>query len=123
MRYLNSLEGNKKNFEEAQAKWDPKLIEIIKRTLQLKKVIKDTQSHAFSRNVKHCVTCAHLDPDKKCIRHIEVTLNQNPEFLSRWRGVGVTCVPHDQQMKPRKVGKHFYLSDTDLTCISLESES
>lgn len=97
------ITGNAHNFAGIQKNWDPTILLIVKQTLSLRVLLKEIDAHAHDSEVKHCSRCAKEQPEKRCVQHIDVTLNLDPMFIEQWKGVGVSKVPKQEQMKPRKV--------------------
>ncbi|KAF9070803.1 hypothetical protein BDP27DRAFT_1419576 [Rhodocollybia butyracea] len=107
MAYLGDLQKNQHNWKNVQESWPEILQVIIQETLDLRKVMRETDQYAHARNPKpqDCKLCANKTPDQKCVQEVQVVLNQDPAFVAQWRGVGVTKVPQSDQMKPRPAKK------------------
>lgn len=71
--------------------------------MELRELIKDVDDENHRPDVLHCSRCAQESPEKRCVQRVEVELNTDPMFVKRWEGVGVTKVPLEERMKPRKV--------------------
>ncbi|KAF9026085.1 hypothetical protein BDP27DRAFT_1376340 [Rhodocollybia butyracea] len=87
MKYLNNIGGNTHNLAGIRTTWDPTILLIVEQTLLLRDLLKDLDAQP---------------PQKRCVQRIDVTLNEKPEFISQWRGVGISKVPPEQQMKPQR---------------------
>ncbi|KAF9068231.1 hypothetical protein BDP27DRAFT_1364257 [Rhodocollybia butyracea] len=105
MKYLKDLTGNAHNFSGIRETWDPTILLIVEETLLLRGFLEELDVHAHNPEVKHCSKCTEQPMEKRCVQHVNVTLNEEPEFISRWTGVGVSKVPTEQQMKPRREPK------------------
>ncbi|KAF9070673.1 hypothetical protein BDP27DRAFT_1419696 [Rhodocollybia butyracea] len=102
MKYLNEIVENTHNLSGIRKTWDPTILLIVEQTLVLRNLLKDLDAQVHDPEVKHCSKCTDQPTEKRCVQHINVTLNEEPGFISRWKGVGVSKVPTEQQMKPRQ---------------------
>jgi hypothetical protein len=105
MTYLGDLQKNQHGWKIVQESWPETLQVIVQETLDLRKVMRETDQYAHARNPKpqECKLCANETPDQKCVQEVQVVLNNDPAFVDQWSGVGVTKVPPSDQMKPRPV--------------------
>ncbi|KAF8825631.1 hypothetical protein HHX47_DHR6000259 [Lentinula edodes] len=102
MQYLQVQRLNQRQWDRAKREWNEIIFFIIERSMELRDLLKDVDKQTHQPNILHCTKCASEVPEKRCVQRIDVELNTDPDFVERWEGVGVTKVPPEECMKPRK---------------------
>ncbi|KAJ4498764.1 hypothetical protein C8R41DRAFT_916257 [Lentinula lateritia] len=102
MQYLQVQRLNQRQWDRAKREWNEIIFFIIERSMELRNLLKDVDKQTHQPNILHCTKCASEVPEKRCVQRIDVELNTDPDFVERWEGVGVTKVPPEERMKPRK---------------------
>ncbi|KAJ3932055.1 MAG: hypothetical protein NXY57DRAFT_961220 [Lentinula lateritia] len=102
IQYICGQRQNTRQWDRAKKEWNVIIFFIIEWTMELRELIKDVDDENHRPDVLHCSRCAQESPEKRCVQRVEVELNTDPMFVKRWEGVGVTKVPLEERMKPRK---------------------
>ncbi|KAJ3924609.1 MAG: hypothetical protein NXY57DRAFT_1044792, partial [Lentinula lateritia] len=102
IQHINNIRRKPQQWKHAEETWEKVIFVIIERTLALRDLVNNINADTHQPEVLHCTKCINETPEKQCVRWIQVKLNEDAEFIKCWEGVGVTCVPLDERMKPRK---------------------